>query len=167
MTPSSPPAPNGPASRLARLRGLSVAERLRLLQAVLLLPLNSLGVRLFGLRPWMGFLARERGGGRMSSAEGGPADGLERARQTWQVAAMAVRHAPYRGNCLSGSLTLWWLLRRQGLASDLRIGVSTQGGQFAAHAWIEYQGVVINDRSDVSRRFIRFERPINSAIRFV
>ena len=164
MKTMSPPAPNGPANRLARLRALAAADLWRLCLAVLGLPLNALGVRLFGLRPWMGFLARTAG--RASTGRATPAD-LQRAKQAWRVVGMAVHHAPYRGNCLSGSLTLWWLLRRQGLPSDLRIGVSTLSGRFEAHAWIEFQGNVINDRPDVGRRFSTFERPINSAIHFV
>jgi hypothetical protein len=62
---------------------------------------------------------------------------------------------------------LWWLLLGQGIHADLRIGVTRPQGQFEAHAWIEYQGVVINDRQDVGRRYSVFERPINSAVRFV
>jgi hypothetical protein len=48
----------------------------------------------------------------------------------------------------------------------LRIGVSRPTGQFEAHAWIEFQGTVINDRLDVGQRFSTFDRPVNSAIRF-
>jgi hypothetical protein len=83
------------------------------------------------------------------------------------VVAIASRHAPYRGNCLSRSLTLWWLLLGQGIHSDLRIGVNRPQGKFEAHAWIEYQGVVINDRADVGRRYSVFDRSINSAVHFV
>ncbi len=86
---------------------------------------------------------------------------------TGRVVAIAARYAPYRGNCLSRSLTLWWLLLGQGIQTDLRIGVTWPPGQFEAHAWIEYQGVVINDRQDVGRRYSAFDRPINSSARFV
>jgi hypothetical protein len=80
---------------------------------------------------------------------------------------IAARHAPYRGNCLSQSLTLWWLLLGQGIQSDLRIGVTSPPGRFEAHAWIEYDGAVINDRPDIGLLFRKFDRPINSSARFV
>ena len=131
--------------------------------AVVGLPVSALGVRLFGLRRWMGFVERAM------TRPGSPraAEDLKQATATGRVVAIASRHAPYRGNCLSRSLTLWWLLLGQGIRSDLRIGVTRPPGQFSAHAWIEYQGIVLNDRQDVGRRYSTFDRPINSAVRFV
>jgi hypothetical protein len=150
--------------RVARLRGLPAGDRWRLVLAGLGLPVSALGVRVFGLRRWMAFVgrvARQGRGGRTPEAE------LKRVWETGRVVAIASRHAPYRGNCLSRSLTLWWLLLGQGIPSELRIGVSRPPGQFEAHAWIEYEGVVINDRQDVGRRYSTFARPISSAVRFV
>jgi hypothetical protein len=146
--------------RLRRLRQLSAADCWRLGQALLALPINAAGVRLTGFRQWGAYLARA-GGSRPPRAGSLPV-----ARQTWRLVCWASRYGLYKGNCLSRSLTLWWLLRRQGLESDLRIGVSTSGGQFAAHAWIEYEGVVINDRPDVRERFGAFDLPAGSAIPF-
>ncbi len=57
------------------------------------------------------------------------------------------------GNCLSRSLALLLLLRRGGHAAQLRLGVSLAGGAFAAHAWVELDGRVLNDRPDVSTRY--------------
>lgn len=51
------------------------------------------------------------------------------------------------GNCLSRSLALLWLLRRNGHGADLRLGVSLDGGTFAAHAWVELDGRVLNARA--------------------
>ena len=58
------------------------------------------------------------------------------------------------------SLALWWLLRRQGIASDLRLGMRKDASRFEAHAWVEYLGRVLNDRNDVHRRFAPFDRAI-------
>lgn len=57
------------------------------------------------------------------------------------------------GNCLSRSLALLWFLKRSGYTPDLRLGVSLAGGAFSAHAWIELDGLVLNDRRDVASRF--------------
>jgi hypothetical protein len=149
--------------RLGKLLALPAGDRWRLVLAVFGLPLNALGVRAVGLRRWMLVLARAW---RPRAGESGEAE-LKRAWATAQLLAMAVRRAPYRGNCLSRSLTLWWLLLGQGIRTELRIGVNRPAGQFEAHAWIEYQDVVLNDRQDVAQRFTMFERPINSDARFV
>lgn len=67
--------------------------------------------------------------------------------------ARVQRYSPLPGNCLSRSIVLWWRLRRRGLAPDLRLGVSLAGGEFAAHAWVEHEGRVLNDTPDVARRY--------------
>jgi len=66
------------------------------------------GVRLAGLQRWGAFLARLAGSPRQPEGAG-----LQIARETERLVEWAARFGPYRGNCLSRSLTLWWLLRRQ------------------------------------------------------
>ena len=74
--------------------------------------------------------------------------------------ATAVRrtewHSPIRGTCLSRSLALQWLLARRGIESVLRLGGRIADGQFEAHAWVEYDGVVVGSSSDVAVRFATF-----------
>ena len=53
-------------------------------------------------------------------------------------------------------MLLWWLLRRRGMESELRIGVRKKAEVLEAHAWVEYQGCVLNDRSDVDQHFSPF-----------
>jgi hypothetical protein len=52
------------------------------------------------------------------------------------------------------------LLRRRGIAGDLRIGVRKEAGRFEAHAWVELGGRVLNDNEDVGERFAAFGRAI-------
>ena len=74
----------------------------------------------------------------------------------WAVAA-AAQYAPFSATCLHRTLALWWLLRRRGIESDVRIGtVRTETG-LAAHAWLERDGVALNDAADVGERFAAFE----------
>lgn len=63
------------------------------------------------------------------------------------------RYSPLRGNCLSQSFALVWMLRREGLEPQLRLGVRIQDAKFDAHAWVEYDGRVLNDSQDVHTRF--------------
>ena len=57
-------------------------------------------------------------------------------------AVTAAGRAVPGSNCLSEALTLWVLLSRGGYAPVLRIGVTTNE-KFAAHAWVECDGVAV------------------------
>lgn len=90
-----------------------------------------------------------------SAPVGQPEIEFARAFARWQAAA--ARHLPIATNCLDRSLTLWWLLRRRGIAADLRIGGRKENGLFEAHAWIELGEVVLDDPASDRRDFARFQ----------
>jgi len=71
----------------------------------------------------------------------------------WSV-AMAAAFYPGRAQCLERSLVLYYLLRRQGIPVRYCHGV--QPFPLVSHAWIEYQGEVINDVPERVREFARF-----------
>ena len=50
----------------------------------------------------------------------------------------------FRGNCVSQSLALLWLLRRAGHDGIIRIGVKPDSGSILAHAWVELNGETID-----------------------
>jgi len=81
-------------------------------------------------------------------------------RRAAQMVAAACRQIPIRSRCLPRTIVLWSLLRRRGIEADVRIGVrcDTQG-KFQAHAWLEWNGEVINDGGDVARQYLPFNRP--------
>ena len=66
--------------------------------------------------------------------------------------AMAAALYPGRAACLERSLTLYWYLRRRGVAVDFRMGV--QMYPFLAHAWLELEGHAINDVPEHVKRFV-------------
>ena len=72
----------------------------------------------------------------------------------------ASRRGLVRGNCLSRSMALWWLLRRRGIPAQLRIGARKIGSQLEAHAWVEVAGRAVNDSDDVQTRYAPFAGPI-------
>ncbi len=76
---------------------------------------------------------------------------------------IAAAYGLYRATCLPRSLTLWWLLGCQGISTELRLGARQVAGQFEAHAWVEYQGAVLNDTEDVQQRFATFDVPVTAA----
>jgi hypothetical protein len=61
----------------------------------------------------------------------------------------------FRGNCLSQSLALLWLLRRSGHDGVLRIGVKSEAGRLLSHAWVELDGETI-DPAAISNQYVAF-----------
>ena len=76
------------------------------------------------------------------------------ARLEWAVRS-ASRMVP-RGTCLTRALTLNHLLRSEGYAGVVQIGVDNNDGQFAAHAWVECDGVPLLSSAGDIRRYSRF-----------
>lgn len=66
----------------------------------------------------------------------------------------AAEHGVFRPACLVRSVALQRLLESNGIeGSRIRIGVRMQGGRFAAHAWVERDGVVLGDEARHVRQF--------------
>lgn len=77
-----------------------------------------------------------------------PRFSVDRLEWAIQSASRAVPHA----TCLTQALALHHLLRREGYAGTVQIGVSQAGGRFAAHAWVECNGVpLLSSLSELSR----------------
>ncbi|HJU42917.1 MAG TPA: lasso peptide biosynthesis B2 protein [Vicinamibacterales bacterium] len=53
---------------------------------------------------------------------------------------------PLRTACLEQSICLLWMMRRQGVDANLRIGVAPF--PFLAHAWVEHCGRPVNETAD-------------------
>lgn len=75
---------------------------------------------------------------------------LARARSIIRYTRM---HGPYKGNCLSRSVLMQVLLQKQGISSQMIIGVRFDDQEFKAHAWLERDGKPLNERKDVRQRF--------------
>ena len=124
-------------------------------QALFLLPVTALALHVMGFNRWFAVLNRwVRGDVSLVP------DAVARAERIWQLMRMASRYGLYRGNCLSRSLTLWWLLRQQGLCGELRIGVHKVAGRIQAHAWIEYDERPLNEDGRVHERYAVFDQAI-------
>ena len=142
-----------------RLRRL---EKKLLFVSLLLLPLTALALRIIGFRRLKTALAtlaplQETGLPRSTDSL------MERAIVTEKIVRVAAWHGFYRSNCLHQSLVLWWLLRWQGLASQLRFGVNKDEGKFKAHAWIEILGTPLNESEDVYQRYAAFDFALEPA----
>jgi len=145
-----------------RYRRRPPEDRRLIVRAALILPLTEIGLRLFGFRRWKQLIERfspaipQR---RLLE----PAIEDEMAERITCAARSAERHGPLTPNCLERSLTLWWMLRRDGIEGNLHIGARKNESRFEAHAWVELRGVVLNDSADVHKHYARFDAPIAAA----
>ena len=135
-------------------RALSGREKRVLLASFALLPLFWLGLRLTGLRRFQSWLER------LPKGRQAPLTQTEAAALGLAV-NRAANHVLGPANCLTRSLLLRWLLRWYGTASDLRIGVYLEEGRLLAHAWVEKDGVPINDRPEFVARYAAFDQPLS------
>lgn len=135
-------------ARWQQWRRLHRDERVALQQAVLLIPTMHIVVRLVGFNRLQAWIERPRANARTAAAEV--------VRCCTLAVNRARRYAPYRGNCLSQSLTLLYMLRCRGVAPALRLGVRLNEARLDAHAWVEFDGRVLNDSQDVHTRYAPF-----------
>jgi hypothetical protein len=85
-----------------------------------------------------------------------PAMDGERVRMAVRMVNAAARYG-FGSTCLEKSLALWWLLNREGVASSVRIGARKTAGKFEAHAWVERDGVALNDPGEGHRHYATFD----------
>ncbi len=78
----------------------------------------------------------------------------ESVEQVARRVAMIAAFFPARVACLEQSLTLYWLLLRARIPAAFRIGVLPS--QFAAHAWVEFDGQPVLE-SELVRTVIPFQ----------
>jgi Transglutaminase-like superfamily len=143
-------------SNLARFRACTSAEKSTLLISAAWLPLFWLGLHLLGLARLQTLVQRPR-------TNTTTVVNLSSVFALGELVNTAARHTPFPTTCLTRSLLLDWLLRRRGIPSRLRIGVRSTGGSFGAHAWVECNGIPVNDRSDVVSRFEPFTDSVSAS----
>jgi hypothetical protein len=78
------------------------------------------------------------------------------------MVAAAASRGLHKATCLHRSLVLHGLLLRDGVPSELRIGVvkGRAGLGLEAHAWIEVGGTVVGEVEEWHRTFIPLEKVV-------
>jgi Transglutaminase-like superfamily len=126
-------------------------------RATVLLPAISLSLRLRGFGATQESLQNfsvASNPGKYSSEDVANGDRVEMAVRMVNAAA---RYGLGRATCLEKSLMLWSLLRQQGTASSVRIGARKVDGKLEAHAWVERDGVALNEPGDEHRHYATFD----------
>ncbi len=140
-----------------RFRRFSALERPAqelFLRAIVLLPLVALSLR------WRGFRATQTALQKFlsnASPEHDSALVSKDAAVTAHMVNAADRHGLVHPSCLAKSLTLWWLLARQGITSHLRIGIRKGMEEFEAHAWVERDGAALNEPDERHHHYAAFD----------
>ena len=147
--------------RWARYWRLQPGERRLLVGALVMLPLTRLALHVVGFRRWHSLLTRLV----PHSTQSSPADAAARGALTARMVRAATRDGLGRPNCLSRSLVLWWLLVRQGLPAELRIGARKKEDALEAHAWVELAGIVLGEDDDPHTLYAAFHQPVAAAPR--
>jgi len=146
-------------ARLERFLKLSNVERRALITALFWLPFSAGGLRIVGYRRWHAWLTSD-----LPSPAGPGMTGValnkesqDSVRLAARMVQAAAREGLWSGTCLERSLVLWWMIRRQGLQAELKIGARKNEGSFEAHAWVEVDDVALNDSEQLHRHYEPFE----------
>ena len=134
-------------------RELSWRDRGLLVRAWGLLCVVATGLQVVGFRRTQAALTPGAG------APAGRHD-LDEAQAIARLVHAAANRNPFRPNCLARSLVLCRLLRLRGLAAELRIGVAAPGGAFAAHAWVEHDGVALAEAESSVQAYAPFDEAL-------
>lgn len=140
-------------SNWRKFRQLNKSERWIFCQALWLMPVAAVALRLLGLRLSRNFFAW------FPAQKVSPvrADhSLRQAKRTAGLVQAAAYHGIHRASCLPRSLVLWSLLRRAGIAAEVRIGVRKEDRELRAHAWVECAGIILNDSAGIADEFPPF-----------
>jgi hypothetical protein len=143
--------------KLRVFRSLNSADRFTLLEAMALPICISLGFRVFGVARTQALLRGWALGGNAKPLA--PDHDLE-IRKACRAQRLVRQATGVAGSCLARSLTLWTILLRRGLSTDLRVGCRKRHGRIEGHAWLEYRDTPINDDRSETQTFVPYEQPV-------
>ena len=139
---------------LRRFLQLNRKQKRTVLVAAVTLVTTRIGLRLFGFRAWQKFLGAF---GERPAAEFVCDESIGRALAIARLQSSAERHLFFRPSCLEHSLVLQWMLRPEGIAAAMRIGGRKQSGRFEAHAWVEVNGIPLDNTRADGAEFVPFD----------
>ena len=133
-------------SKLGTAGKLSWCEWKLFLQAWFLLLAVDWGLRLLPFPRVQGWAA----GGKRRAAYSHDGDPAPLIYQVSEQVSRAARNNLYPMSCLRRSLVLQRILRGQGVAAELRIGVRKEGERLEAHAWVEVEGKAVGEVEEIA-----------------
>jgi hypothetical protein len=82
------------------------------------------------------------------------------ARITDHAQRIVERVTGVHGNCLVRSMTMWAMLLRRSVKTDLRVGLWKRDGRIQAHAWLEHAGISVNEDPADAQTFTPHGEPV-------
>ena len=142
-------------NRVRRYRALPPEARWLFVRAAVLLPTVAASLKVRGFLATQQSLQKHVFPRRAGRFGGSASDQVV----AWNVRMVhaAARHLWPHSTCLGISLALWHLLRWQGIDSTIRVGTRKTSGEFEAHAWVECDGVAVNEPHGEHLHYAAFE----------
>ena len=140
---------------LQRYRALDPEARKLFGHAATLLPLIALSLRLRGFNKTREALQKRHSA--HLPQEQRKSDPAKTVEITCRMVRAGAHYGPLHPTCLVESLALWHLLQTQGIPVQLRIGVRKLSGKFEAHAWVESEGVPLNQVEEAHHHYLAFD----------
>ncbi len=135
-----------------KYRALTRAERRVLWRSFFALPAVALWLRVRGLNSLRAALARHD-----HPIRGARPSDIRGPQKIGYLVNVAARRGLWRANCLERSLVTCWIAANRGIPAALRIGVGQgEDGERRFHAWVEADGLVINDSAMVASEYLQF-----------
>jgi hypothetical protein len=139
-------------SNLNKFGKLSRGERRLLVQSILLLPVFHIALLLLGYYHLRALIEKIFPFKESSTLPSETAI-LERAQEIARAVSIAAQHGFYKATCLRRSMLVWLFLQREGIQNEICFGVRVVDSKLAAHAWVEYNGTVINDAANIHEHY--------------
>ena len=140
--------PGRTGAKLSAFFHLPGPERARLSQALMLIPLVSFGLKLFGFRRIYRLLDLWA-----PNPEGAPPAELEQADRIADLVGKAAWQGFYPVTCLPRSLSLLAILRRNKIPARLCIGIRRSDDGIQGHAWVEVGQVSLLESEETIQQF--------------
>lgn len=62
-----------------------------------------------------------------------------------KIIGYSVGNSLFKSTCLEKSLFTYLIVGMYGIKTELKFGVNNSTEDFSSHAWVEYQGIILND----------------------
>ena len=135
--------------RLKRVLKLSPDELAILAQAAICMPIVRLALRFISVARLNAMATRSRR--QLFRVDAKP-------KNIARLVSIAADHGIYRARCLEKSLVLRWLLARRGIDGQVVFGTCKAEDAMQAHAWVEVNGVPLNEDDGAHLDFARLKR---------
>ena len=73
-----------------------------------------------------------------------------------QIIGHAFSNSLFKSTCLERSLFTYLILGTYGIKTELKIGVNNAVDEFSAHAWVEHDGIILNDTPETLKNISPF-----------